>query len=128
MLTFHWKNLIERTLIENLIEYWELCNDIIHQYYWWRFEKLANLKIAIQKKWPKKLFMLKIFLFFYEKKDLFFYPSIYMEDTETYFKQLTWWKVSKLERLLQRHPQFKVKKPKQKRQKKIYGYLKPLRL
>ena len=51
-----------------------------------------------------------------------------MEDTETYFKQLTWWKVSKLERLLQRHPQFKVKKPKQKRHKKIYGYLKPLRL
>ena len=121
---FSCKFLLERTLFENLLEYWEFLHEPRACTYWWREEKLCGLKRAISKRWPKKFFKKNVLFHVFEKKKLFFNPTIYI-NTEIFFEQLVWWKELHLEDYLIKYLHLNIKP---KRHKKVYGKGKTLRI
>ena len=116
-----WKKQVRQSPLVRIMRiYWKVFYNEEHYTIGRRWERIAFLERILKKRWPKKLFPMKIWFYCVKRRGMFD-PFEFIDD-EKYLETLRLWKEHKLAKFLDKYPQAKGY-----RHIKVYRYKKSMR-
>ena len=98
---FKIKDLDNDSLFLNIYNFWYFAN-YLSVYYIWRITALDRLKVNLKKKWVSVLQNVNLFIELVERKTETLNPSVFYNDSESYFEKILLLK-SDLEKFIKPH-------------------------
>ena len=98
---FKIKDFDNDSLFLNIYNFWYFANNL-SVYYIWRITELDRLKVNLKKKWVSVLRNVNLFIELVERKTETLNPSVFYNDSESYFEKILLLK-SDLEKFIKPH-------------------------
>ena len=98
---FKIKDFDNDSLFLNIYNFWYFAN-YLSVYYIWRITALDRLKVNLKKKWVSVLRNVNLFIELVERKTETLNPSVFYNDSESYFEKILLLK-SDLEKFIKPH-------------------------